>query len=38
MFFPKNYNFGKLFQEMTGGIVEIFDLFDDLSKKYKDFD
>lgn len=38
MFFPKNYNFGKLFQEMTGGIVQIFDLFDDLSKKYKDFD
>ncbi len=38
MFFPKNYNFGKLFQDMTGGIVEIFDLFDDLSKKYKDFD
>lgn len=38
MFFPKNYNFGKLFQDMTGGIVDIFDLFDDLSKKYKDFD
>lgn len=37
MFFPKNYNFGKLFQDMTGGMVEIFDLFDDLSKKYKDF-
>lgn len=38
MFFPKNYNFGKLFQDMSGGIVEIFDLFDDLSKKYTDLE
>lgn len=36
MFFPKNYNFGKLFQDISGGIIEIFDLFDDLTEKYKD--
>lgn len=38
MFFPKNYNFGKLFQDMSGGIIEIFDTFDSLSKNYKDLD
>lgn len=38
MLFPKNYNFGKLFQDMSGGIIEIFDTFDNLSKNYKDLD
>lgn len=38
MLFPKNYNFGKLFQDISGGIVEVFDLFDDLTTKYKDLE
>lgn len=38
MFFPENYNFGKLIQDMTGSIVEIFGLFDNLSKDFKDLE
>lgn len=36
MFFPKNYNFGQMFQEMSGSILEISELFGNLAKEFKD--
>ncbi len=36
MFFPKNYNFGQMFQEMSGSILEISELFANLTRDFKD--
>lgn len=38
MFFPKNYNFGQMFQEMSGSILEISELFASLTKEFKDIE
>nr|MDD3719801.1 DUF47 family protein [Candidatus Gracilibacteria bacterium] len=38
MFFPKNTNYGKFFQNMAGDIVEISTLFNKLVVEFKDFD
>lgn len=38
MFFPKNYNFGQMFQEMSGSILEISELFGNLAKEFKDIE
>lgn len=38
MFFPKNTNFAILFQEITDNIVNMFNLFKDLTNEYKNLD
>lgn len=35
MFFPKNYNFGKYFQELCSSVQDIAQLFDEVSKDFK---
>lgn len=37
MLFPKNYNFGKLFQELTVSVKDIAGLFENICIDFKDF-